>query len=453
MKVKEKPTLDEFLGQIARLFDKEKVETTARDTKFVQRQSKLTGHIFLITYTFAMSIYANPTLEQLSSLLDQVLDKFDQEISRVGLHERINAYAVSFFEAMLARAIALELPSKQTLKILNQFVEVIIADSTSFQVPANLSALFAGSGGSASEAAIKILFGYDLKSGRFFYQIQSGNTPDNKNGNGVVEQVRPGSLRLSDLGFFNIQSFAELDEKGAYYLQRMKRGVNLYQRNEDGEFVVLNLVEFVKQMKSERMELEVYLKNGAEFLKTRLVVGKVPEKVIRQRIRGMRQCCRKKGRAFPADYKVLASVNTYITNASKQQLPSRYCLLLYRVRWQIELIFKLWKSNFALERVAGVRKERVLCTLYAKLLCIFVSSKIVFWARNELWNTRKEELSEFRAVKVLQTFLSDVPRLLIFAPYKAVMVLHKGVEEMLKCVKSKQKTRRYPLEMLDEAFS
>jgi hypothetical protein len=454
MKVKENPTLDDFLAQIGRLFEQERVEAIARETKFVQRQSKLTGHIFLVTYTFAMSLYANPTLEQLTSLLDQVLKSFDEEISRIGLHQRINEHAVTFFEAMLAQAISMSLPAKHRLRILAQFVEVIILDSTSFQVPATLAHLFGGSGGSASEAAIKIRFGYDLKSARFFYTIQHGNTPDNRNGNGAIEEVSAGSLRLSDLGFFNIQSFVELDQKGAYYLSRMKTGVNLYQRTADGEFILLDFVRFVQQMTQDRRELEVYLRHNKSLLKTRLIVEKVPERVVRQRIRRMKRQCQRKGRPFPPDFKILAGVNSYITNAPKTHLPSQWCRLLYSIRWQIELIFKLWKQNFALERVAGLRKERVLCTLYVKLLSIFVTSKLVFWTRNEIWNTRKRELSEFRATKVLQTFLPKLPHLLLFAPCRVMALLREAVEAMMKqCIKSQQTTRRYPLDMLDEAFS
>ncbi len=61
-------SLTEFLAQIGALFEKDHVETIARETTCVQRESKLTGHIFLITYTFAMSVHANPTLEQLTAL-------------------------------------------------------------------------------------------------------------------------------------------------------------------------------------------------------------------------------------------------------------------------------------------------------------------------------------------------------------------------------------------------
>ncbi len=440
MNTKEQPTLKTFLAQIAQLFDKDRVETTARHTKFVQRQSKLTGHIFLVTFTFAMSLYENPTLEQLTALLDQVLSEFDEEIQRVSLHQRINTYAVEFFQAMLAQAISLNLPSAQTLNFLKQFKEVILLDSTSFQVPANLAHLFRGSGGSASQAAIKIRFGYDLKSGRLFYRIQAGNTPDNRDGNGAVEEITARSLRISDLGFFNIQAFAELDEKGAFYLSRMKSGVNVYQRTEDGQFILLDMVSYVKHMKENKQDLEVYLRQKQRFLKTRLIVEKVPEQVIRQRIRGMKRQCQKKGRSFSPDYKILASVNRYITNVPPQQLPSRCCRLLYRIRWQIELMFKLWKSNFALARVAGIRKERVLCTLYAKLLCIVVTSKLVFWVRNDVWNTRKQELSEFRASKILKTFLPQLPSLLLFAPSQVPVLLQKAIQAMTKQMHQTQTT-------------
>lgn len=453
MKSTEHARLDTFLGQIAQLFDKDTVEATARETKFVQRESKLTGHIFLITYTFAMSIYANPTLEQLTALLDQVLGTFHEDISRVGLHQRINTYAVTFFETMLSQAIRINLPPSHTLQSLPQFVEVIIADSTSFQVPASLAHLFAGSGGTASEAAIKIRFGYDLKSGRFFYHIQAGNTPDNTNGNGMVEEVGAGSLRITDLGFFNIRAFGALQEKGAYYLSRMKGGVNLYQPHEDGTFAPLDLVACVTQMTVKHLELDVALKGPAGFLSTRLIIEQVPEEIRKLRVRRMNEVNRKKGRTTSQRSKILVGVNLYLTNAPSEWLPGPDCRLLYRIRWQIELIFKLWKSNFALEQVAGLRKERVLCTVYAKLLCIFVTTKLVFWARNAVWNTRKRELSEFRASKVLQTFLPDVRRLLLVAPAHVLTVLREAMQAMMThCLKSKRTTRRYPLEMLQEVF-
>jgi len=49
-------------------------------------------------------------------------------------------------------------------------------------------------------------------------------------------------------------------------------------------------------------------------------------------------------------------------------IPLEHTGLLYTVRWQIELVFKLWKSQMQLNHIAGLRKERVQVELYAKLI-------------------------------------------------------------------------------------
>jgi len=197
MHVTATPEWAECFQQLGQLFEKDSVEAIARETKFVQRASTLTGPIFLITSPFAISQYANPTLEQLSSVLDQGLERFEEEIRREALHQRMHDDAAAFFEAMLAQAIRLNLAARATLKIVAQFAEVILVERTSCQVPAKLAHLFGGSGGRASPAAMNIRVGDDLTSGRFFSRIQEGKTPDTRNDHGIVDDVSPGSLRLS----------------------------------------------------------------------------------------------------------------------------------------------------------------------------------------------------------------------------------------------------------------
>lgn len=46
-------------------------------------------------------------------------------------------------------------------------------------------------------------------------------------------------------------------------------------------------------------------------------------------------------------------------------------LTIYRVRWQIELLFKLYKSHIKLDELKG-KPYRVLCELYAKLCAILI---------------------------------------------------------------------------------
>jgi len=43
-------------------------------------------------------------------------------------------------------------------------------------------------------------------------------------------------------------------------------------------------------------------------------------------------------------------------------------LILLRLRWQIELLFKLWKSHGQLDLWRTEKPERILCEVYAKLI-------------------------------------------------------------------------------------
>jgi len=441
--------IDNFLKDVSKIFDKKTVESAARKTKFVQRGSKLTGHLFLTVFIFGMSIYGTPTLEQLVGLLNIAIRHLN--ITREGLHQRINDYAVKFFEYMIGISLSMVIPSSFDVNLLNQFNKVIILDSTSFQVPEELSEIFPGSGGSASNAAIKIQFGYDIKSSEFFYIVQSGNSADNKVSNNFVEKLEAGDLTIRDLGYFNINTFGEIDENGAFYLGRLRTDVNVYQEDESGKLVKLDLVKFIEKMQNTMTEIEVYLKNGDTVIKTRLVIEKVPDSVLGQRLRRLNKIAKKKGSSVKKATKALQSVNLYISNIPVEYLSGRYFRILYCIRWQIELIFKNWKSNFSLDEITGYREARVKCMIYAKLLMIFVTTKLTFWVRNYVWVEKKKEVSEYRLTKQLLVRLIEWYRTIHLEPKKIISFLKDTFDYLSDhCYKIKQKDRRYPLELLSE---
>ena len=118
--------LDKLIKDINSFFENDNIEKAARETRFVQRESKLTGHLFLIVFVFAMSVFETPTLEQLIGLLNLVEPEL--EITREGFHQRINDYAVKFFEFLLAQAININIKHVE-LDLLEQFNRVILLDS------------------------------------------------------------------------------------------------------------------------------------------------------------------------------------------------------------------------------------------------------------------------------------------------------------------------------------
>jgi len=441
--------LDEFIEKANLLFDKEAVEAAARRTGFVQRESELSGHLFLTVFAFGMSVYGEPTLEQLISLMKTAVPEFD--ISRSGLHQRINERAVDFFEFALSKAIQLRVPSNFNLNSMKKFESVLIIDSTSFQVPRNLENIFPGSGGKASGAAVKIQFGYDLKKARFFYLLQEGNRPDNCERNGFLEEIRPGDLIIRDLGYFSTKSFKEIDDKNAYYLSRLKSDTAIYLKDETGNVVKKDLTEIVKDTKCTLREFEISIKSGKDFTPARLAVEKVPEAIYSERLRKINENHRKKGRTVSDRVKLCASVNLYISNAPPDFLPAERFRPLYGVRWQIEIVFKNWKTNFNLDKVTGFREERIKCMIYAKLLFIFIVSHIVLAIKNYIWQTCKSEVSEFRACRQIKTYASEWFRLILQNPDEAGNFLKRiGRDISGRCRKIKQKNRVYPLELLEQ---
>ena len=443
MKIK----IDKFVKEVSQFFKQKIAEEKARESGFVERTSKLTGHLFLTVFTFGMSLYGVPTLNQLVGLLSTL--ELELDIKREGLHQRITEKAVKFFEEMLSLVIKLEVPNDVGVKILEGFKRIILFDSTSFQLPETLTEYFKGSGGDASPSAIKILFGYDLKGAKFFYLLLNGTDADHLLKSGIIEEIKENDLEISDLGFFGVETFAEIAQKEAFYLSRLKSDATLYQKNEAGELEVFDLPELVKKMKDEQMEIKVYLKKNKTIIETRLVIEKVPSQVKAERLRKLYQRNQKKGHQTKKRTKILQAVNLHITNAPAQFLPANRVRQFYTIRWQIELIFKSWKSNFSLDKVTGKRPQRIKCMIYAKLLFIFISSKLISVASALAWNTLNREVSAFQAAKHILVIGHEWLKNILLQPETVQPLLLNAITFIVShCLKPKSKKRLYPLQIV-----
>lgn len=434
------------INEITKFFSSEQIEEIARLTEFVQRNSKLNGTIFLAIFTLAMNLYQRPSLNQLLGLLKVVLPEF--EITRGGFQQRINEYAVTFFEFMLSQTINISV-KQIDLNLLTRFKKVLILDSTVIELPEELATLFKGCGGAGSQSALKIQFCYDLKSGKFFYMFVDGTSPDNKYENSFVDKIEQEELIIKDLGYFNPQAFIDLSEKNAYFLSRWKSNIDIYVKDENGQLLLLDIEKFLRKAKS-LTELEIYFKKGYQSAKARLVITAVPEEVKNTRLRKLEKTNKRKGRQTKELTKLFQGFNIYVSNISEDLLASSNFRKLYGIRWQVELVFKNWKSNFNLDKVSGIRPERIKCMLYSRLLLIFISGKMIYQLRNIYWIETKTEISEFKASKHLIIVFSEILKLTLKKQTKKIPELLiqtiKFIDE--NCIKLRQKTRTNPFDII-----
>lgn len=194
-------------------------DKTAKTTKFVRRKSKLSGSLFL--QILVLGFLRNPK-SSLNDLSEFSEDHSALDITPQGIDGRINKYSLSFVKKMFD--IALDM-FRQTvpipIPIMEQFSAVNITDSTGITLPETLSDEFPGSGGSASGAALKLQLIFDFLSGCFkAVTLTNGITPDQRYKK-HIGKAEPGSLNLSDLGYFSISHLRDFADKGAYFLCRL----------------------------------------------------------------------------------------------------------------------------------------------------------------------------------------------------------------------------------------
>jgi DDE family transposase len=103
-------------------------------------------------------------------------------------------------------------------------------------------------------------------------------------------------------------------------------------------------------------------------------------------------------------YLFLLGWTLFVTNAPETMISLKQVYDFYRIRWQIELIFKLWKSYCGLNQILTWRKERVLTELYAKMIAIVIVHFLLAPLRipDEVWSER--EVSNVRFQQVLARF-------------------------------------------------
>lgn len=383
-------------------FTEEEIDQLAKETRFVQRKGKISGRLFFELIVFHSETLKSQSLNDLSVTL---YDRHDIKIKKQSLHERFNNNAVFFLKEALNRMLRKQLDLCIT-KNNTRFKRILIKDSTCFQIDSSLADAYPGSGGNGSKASVRIQFEYDALSGNVNdLSIHPFNEQDATNSIATIELTREDDLIIRDLAYMSLSVLQSIQTMKAFFLCRANPSVNIFEKQSDNDgFQKVDFVKMRKHMQNnglQYIEKEVYLGKNEQF-KTRLIVYLLPEKDIAERIRKAERNNKKKGqKPLSKEYKARAALNLFISNASPEMIPVKKAWLLYRYRWQIELIFKIWKTICHIEKIKKVKKDRLECYILSKLILIMLGWKILWRTAQLLIVTDGKYLSFYKAAKTL----------------------------------------------------
>jgi hypothetical protein len=389
------------LSMLTDFFASNDIEAAARRTGFVKRTSKLTGKLFLALVTFGSWSDATTTLAQLAAKVTH-LDA-QVEVSPEAIHQRMHQRALAFLQDMLRQALAKVQSIEKVCDdgLFTDFTKVYLADSTGFALPESLHDLFPGSGGSAAKAGAKIQAVWDYKSSVFgHFALTPWNIPDQKYIDHVVALAHTGGLFIFDLGYFKIQALARLATAGAYFLTRLNHQTKIFAPRAGG-LQHVELTQMLQAVEGHLMESNIFI-GAKELVPARLVAVRMPESIVNERRRIAKKKAKKKGYIPSKAHLSLLAWNLFISNVPSTIWKTATVVKGYPIRWQIELIFKSWKSYLHLASIKTKKADTTLCYLYGRMLLIVLNYALCPHIRHHLWFKKKRELSLLKLVRHFQ---------------------------------------------------
>jgi hypothetical protein len=375
------------------------LDAVARDTEFKIRKSKVTPIMFVDAILFKEMDNAAISLEDHCISLKQ---RYNVTIKKQSLAERFDVTAVRFIQELLNRQLSNQISStiqKEKLgNVFEHFSSVKIKDSTRFQIPKCLKEYYPGSTGAASGAGVHIQFEFDILNGRVNdLTISDALRQDYTDAQETMDAIQKSSLIIRDLGYFSTRVLEHVHQQDAYYITRTKARMN-FLHAESGENIDFDsLYRKMKRNKLSHMELPVII--GDEKLRSRLIAQILPKKEVDKRLAKANKEAKKKGRNVSDEYKSRARLNLFITNVPVEWLATSQIRNIYRIRWQIELRFKAWKSFYHIDAVKKMQRYRFECYLYSTLLLLMINLEIAANFFSILWRHTSKPLSFLKFYK------------------------------------------------------
>jgi hypothetical protein len=316
-----------------------KVNKIAVETGFEFRKPKKISGVNLITGFFDCCFGHSFSLTNWAAKLS-VMTK--QTISKQAIAGRVNERFITLLEKLIATSISQNIAGRKN-KLLNRFANVYIQDSTCLFLPDVLVGSFKGNyskGKIKSVAKLQAIF--NITQGFFSHLSLSAYSRNDQQASGdIITILKKGDLVIRDMGYFVLDRLSAIMKKEAHFITRLRAEVLLIDARTH------KLIHLNQVLKGKTFFKKKILLGKEQKIPVTLFAIKTSNAIWEHRKYKMHKD-RNKRLKVTIEKLNLAGWDIFVS--SLNDLTGKEIKEVYRVRWQIEIIFKSWKSHLKLEK-------------------------------------------------------------------------------------------------------
>ena len=337
--------------QFKRAFDEDRLNALGRKVRFCRRERTVTPFRLAVAMLESLGNGTTRYLADIQRTFNAVCESnvqykpFHNQLAKRTFPEFMRLLLCQLFNDLTCEVLRFDEHSP-----FSRFEHIRIQDGSSFAVKDDLKEHFPGRFTTVSPAAVELHVDLDLLSEIPNCVTLSADSEGERHFLPDAKDVT-GGLLLADRGYFSLAQQRELDDAGAHFIVRAKSNINpLIIKASTCERSRLKQVEncqlrsvFKKLKRYGVVDMWVQFKVGNQHWKCRLVMHNLT-----------------KAGAVHTRY--------LITNLDTDEFTAQHISDAYRLRWQIELLFKEWKS-YANLRAFDTANEHIAQGLIWASLC------------------------------------------------------------------------------------
>lgn len=362
---------------------------------FCQRRSPLGDARFVQTLVLTCLAEPQPTLDDYA----QTAAAAHTPVSPQAFDQRFGPAAVACLQSTLQHLIRDHVLSQPTCELLQRFHGVHLQDASFITLPDEARNYYQGFSQAGERSLLKIQVRLNLANGQLTGPLAEDGIVGDTQTPLSTDDLPAGSLYVADRGYFSLDHLRDLSARGVYWLSEYQRPTAVFIEHKE-----INLLSYLRQQERlSKPHIDVAVTLGKTHqLPCRLLAWRVKPEVANRRRQRLRKKAADEGRQVSAERLTLCDWTICLTTIPNEKASVQEVAVLLRARWQVEILFRVWKSGGKIDESRSNKAARMTCEVLAKLIAEVLSHWVLVVAG---W--QQPDRSWWKAAKAIRRSASD----------------------------------------------